>query len=191
MTDTALGLSPAHWSAIGAFVTVVSLVYLIWWNHNRDREAMGKSRSKKGDDKNKRKLSAKKDKLEKKRMKAIKQDIKQLRTGKLRVIEDEAKITKKKPHLQLLGELFEGNRIEGTCRGTLGGKFSFYILDEVNKDLYKKSGELKSPIRSGTDKNKFSFKITIPRDNKYYVLFTTRATKNPRNVHYNINIIKE
>jgi hypothetical protein len=191
MTDTALGLSPAHWSAIGAFIAIVSLIYLIWLNHNKDKNQKEKTGSKKRDGKHKTRLSDKKDKLEKERMKVIKQEIKQLRSGRLRVVEEESKITKKKPYLQFLGELTGGSRLEGTCKGTMGGKFTYYILDEVNKDLYKKNGELKSPIRSGMDKNKFTFKVTIPRDNQYYILFTTRATKNPRNVHYKIKIIND
>jgi len=191
MTDTALGLSPAHWSAIGAFIAVISLIYIIWWNHNRDKSDSDKSRSKKKVEKNISRLTVKKDKLEKKRLKVIKQEIHQLKKGKLRIVEDESRITKKKPHLQILGELSYGFRLEGTLQETLGGKFSYYLLDEASKDRNKRTGEIRSPIKSGTDKNKFNFKATVPRDNKYYILLTTRATKNPRNVHFRININTE
>ena len=190
MPDTALGMSPAQWSAIGAFIAVISLTYLIWWNHKREAEGTrsGADKKRATEDKMKARSSKQKLKLEKQKMKALKKDVKLIKQDKLRIIEDECRITRKKPHLSLLGELTEGFRLEGECRGTLGGKFSFYVLDEVNKDLYKKSGDIKSPIRSGIDKNKFTFKITVPRDNRYYILFTTRATKNPRNIHYKIKI---
>lgn len=190
MADTALGLSPAQWSSIGAFIAIISLLYVIWWNHRKEQNAKKARSSTKmdKDEKTKSKLARQKLKLEKEKMKALKKEVKLIKKNRLEIIEAECKITKKKPHLQLIGELTEGFKIEGTCRGTLGGKFSYYILDEVNKDLYKKDGDLKSPIRSGIDKNKFTFKITVPRDNRYYILFTTRATKNPRNVHYKIRI---
>lgn len=203
MVDTALGLSPAQWSAIGAFIGFISLLYVIWWNYRRDKErdqlVPGKSKSKGGKKKvesdiltdiSRKKIARLESKAERKRLKARERELKKISKSKVNVIEDECLITQRDSHLKSLGELSGGDAVESEFIGTLGGNFSYYLMDDSNKDHYIKKGEMKNPIKQGKDKKKFKFKVTIPHSGKYYVLFTTRATKNPRNVHYTITIYK-